>query len=183
MLDASEYLHLAIDASQKSDHHAALNYLNQALENEPANAELIYFQAAEYAELGLFERACTGMTKALGLNGQLDTARFQLGLLHLQLQRPEASREAFSALVDLTLDESLRVFGEAYIHLLDDDLMAARVKLETGIANCNNPALSKDMARILANLTEEAPQAAPALPADDTAPVFLGAYRNSHEST
>ncbi len=181
MLDASEYLHLAIDASQKGDHHAALNYLSQALENEPANAELIYFQAAEYAELGLFERACTGMTKALELNGHLDTARFQLGLLHLQLQRPEESRQAFSALVNLTQDESLRVFGEAYIDLLDDDLVGAQTKLEAGLANCNNPALGKDMARILANLTQEAPQAAATKPDDDAAPVFLGAYRDSHE--
>ncbi|MEK6789603.1 MAG: tetratricopeptide repeat protein [Pseudomonadota bacterium] len=182
MLDAAEYLHLAIDASQKGDHHAALNYLNQALENEPANAGLIYFQAAEHAELGLFERACAGMTKALEIDGRIDIARFQLGLLHLKLQRPDDARETFSTLVSLTQDDSLRTFGEAYINLLDDDLAGARTKLEAGLVNCNNPALKADMARILANLTQEASEDTAVPSVDDPAPVFLGAYRDANEN-
>lgn len=182
MLDASEYLHLAIDASQKGDHHAALNYLNQALENEPANAGLIYFQAAEHAELGLFERACAGMTKALEIDAHIDIARFQLGLLHLQLQRPVEARLAFSTLVGLTQDDSLRTFGEAYLDLLNDDLAAAKTKLEAGLIDCNNPALKADMTRILANLSQDAPQTPIAPSADDNAPVFLGAYRDTHEN-
>jgi len=182
MLDASEYLHLAIDASQKGDHHAALNYLNQALENEPTNAGLIYFQAAEHAELGLFERACTGITQALEIDGSIDIARFQLGLLHLQLHRPDAARKAFNTLVSLTQDDSLRTFGQAYVDLLNDDLVGAKAKLEAGLIDCNNPALKADMTRILANLTQEAPQKSVAHTADDSAPIFLGAYRDTHEN-
>lgn len=182
MLDASEYLHLAIDASQKSDHHAALNYLNQALTHEPLNAGLLYFQAAEHAELGLFEHACAGMTKALEIDGRIDIARFQLGLLHLKLQRPDDARQTFSMLVGLTQDASLRTFGEAYIDLLDDDLASARAKLEAGLIDCNNLALKADMARILTHITQELPQAAATQSADDPAPIFLGAYREANET-
>ena len=181
MLDAAEYLHLAIDASHKSDHHAALTYLHHALDHEPANARLTYFQAAEYAELGLFERACLGMSKALELDDSIDIARFQLGLLCLQLQRPDDARQTFSTLASLTCDDTLRIFAEAYIHLLDDNLAGAKTKLEAGLINCQNPALKADMARILAKITEEASQPTIAQPPDDTATVFLGAYRDAPE--
>lgn len=181
MLDTSEYLHLAIHASKKGDHHAALNYLNQALDKEPANAALIYFQAAEHAELGLFERACAGMTQALDLDGDIDIARFQLGLLHLQLQRPNDARQTFATLVSRTSDDSLRTFGEAYVDLLDNNLEGAKAKLETGLINCNNLALKADMARILANLNQEEPQAPVEQSAEEPSPVFLGAYRDTLE--
>lgn len=181
MLDSSEYLHLAIDASQKGDHHAALNYLNQALDVEPANAALIYFRAAEHAELGLFERACAGMIRALELNSEIDIARFQLGLLHLQLQRPDEARQTFSTLVSLTQDDSLRTFGEAYVDLINNDLDSARVKLNAGLVNCNNLALKNDMTRVLTSLDPEA--TAPVLEETaESAPVFLGAYRNTLEA-
>jgi len=180
MLDATEYLHLAIDASQKGDHHAALNYLTQALENEPENASLIYFQAAEHAELGLFERACTGMAKALEIDSRIDIARFQSGLLHLKLQRIDKARDAFSTLARTALDGSLRQFGEAYIHLLNHDPGNAITKLEAGLLDCSNHALKADMTRILANIRHEEQPRAGTPSADEAAPVFLGAYRNTH---
>jgi len=183
MLDATEYLHLAIDASQKGDHHAALSYLNHALENEPENAGLVYFQAAEHAELGLFERACTGMAKALEINPHIDIARFQLGLLHLKLLRPDHAKSIFSALVSITVDSSLRNFGEAYIDLINNDLEQAKIKLESGLLNCNNHALKADMARILAQIKQEVTPANVTSPADDTATVFLGAYRDIRANT
>lgn len=180
MLDASEYLHLAIHASQAGDHHAALNYLSQALTHEPGNASLIYFQAAEHAELGLYDRASKGMAQALLLDETLDTARFQLGLLHLQLQRPGEAREAFASLADRGQDEALRVFAQAYLALLAEDIPEARRHLEAGLAICANPALKKDMARILDSLSDAGTEAAPAQ--DSAEPVvYLGAYRDSLE--
>lgn len=181
MLEATEYLQLAIHAAQSGDHHAALGYLNQGLELEPENAALIYFQAAEYAEMGLFDRARAGMVRALEINGSIDIARFQLGLLYLKLEQPDAALEAFKVLVRNAADSSLRIFGEAYVDILSNELDAARVKLQAGLLECNNPALRKDMARIL-NELEGKPATNDDETGDESAAVFLGAYRNTLET-
>ncbi|MEO4049429.1 tetratricopeptide repeat protein [Pseudomonas sp. CAU 1711] len=181
MLDADEYLHLAINSSQAGDHHAALEHLHKALEKEPAHVGARYFLAAEHAELGLFERACAEMQELLMVAPELDIARFQLGLLSLQLDRKESALQAFAALVESARDESLQSFARAYLSLLEDRKDDAIEQLEQGLRDCGNPALKGDMSRVLAGLKQEAPPVT-----DDSgevaSPVFLGAYRNSDET-
>lgn len=182
MLDASEYLHLAIHASQENNHHAALNYLNQALEHEPNNPAIRYFLAAEHAELGLFERACSGMEEALALDPSMDVARFQLGLLYLQLQRNDEARGTFSTLHSQTHEESLRAFADAYLQLLDEKREDAIELFERGLAACENPALKGDMTRVLASLKNDNTDAPTEASSETGAPVFLGAYRETLET-
>ncbi len=180
MLDATEYLHLAIHASKDGNHHAALNYLNTALEQQPDNAAARYFLAAEHAELGLLDRAHAGMTQALELDPQMDIARFQLGLLNLQLQQVEQARTAFDYLQHRTQDLSLKWFASAYLDMLNEQPRNAVEKLKSGIADCTNPALKADMTRVLSSLADTA-----VAPKNDTlAPpgVFLGAYRDNLET-
>lgn len=180
MLDATEYLHLAIHASQDGNHHAALNYLNTALEQQPDNAAVRYFLAAEHAELGLMDRAHAGMTQALELDPRMDIARFQLGLLNLQLQKVEEARAAFDQLQSHAQDPGLKWFATAYLDLLNEQPEGAIDKLTRGLAECVNPALKADMTRVLASLTNTT------VPAKDdtiTKPsVFLGAYRDNLET-
>lgn len=182
MLDASEYLHLAIHASQENNHHAALNYLNQALQNDPNNPAIRYFLAAEHAELGLFERACSGMEEALALDPSMDVARFQLGLLYLQLQRTDEARNTFSALHSQTYEESLQAFAEGYLRLLDEKAEDAIELFERGLANCENPALKGDMTRVLASLKSDDTAAPAEVSSEPDTPVFLGAYRETLET-
>lgn len=180
MLDASEYLHLAINASQNGDHHAALNYLNAALELEPKNAAVHYFRAAEHAELGLLERAHAEMIEALELAPEMDVARFQLGLLSLQLSKLDDARNAFNSLLGTSQDMSLREFSGAYLELLDERTSNAITRLTQGLTDCSNPALKADMERVLASLSDTT-----ALKNPETAEpaVFLGAYRNTFETS
>ncbi|PRN03016.1 hypothetical protein A0O30_19775 [Pseudomonas sp. LLC-1] len=184
MLEANEYLHLAIHASQENNHHAALDYLERALKLEPDNPGVRYFQAAEYAELGLFPRAILCMNEVLALSPDMDLARFQLGLLHLQQESPEQARAAFEELYANGTDESLRTFADAYVSLIDEDLQAAVVKLERGVATCENLPLKGDMIRVLAKLKPEPDlQAADLTPTESNAAVFLGAYRDMGETS
>ncbi|WP_431495052.1 tetratricopeptide repeat protein [Pseudomonas brassicacearum] len=180
MLDASEYLHLAINASQNGDHHAALNYLNTALELEPKNAAVHYFRAAEHAELGLLERAHAEMIEALELDPGMDIARFQLGLLSLQLSKLDDARNAFNSLLNTSQEMSLREFSGAYLELLEERIPNAITRLTQGLTDCPNPALKADMERVLASLSDS-----PAPQSPDTAEpaVFLGAYRNTFETS
>ncbi|AKJ96682.1 tetratricopeptide repeat protein [Pseudomonas fluorescens] len=179
MLDAPEYLHLAINASQNGDHHAALSYLNTALELEPNNAAVHYFRAAEHAELGLMERAYAEMIEALELDPGMDIARFQLGLLGLQLAKLDEARSTFLTLQDTSQDMSLREFSSAYLELLDERPQNAATRLAQGLIDCSNPALKADMERVLASLSSTPPSTS-----NLTEPAaFLGAYRNSFETT
>ncbi|MBA4077916.1 MAG: hypothetical protein C0508_23005 [Cyanobacteria bacterium PR.023] len=177
MLDSSEYLHLAIHASESGDHHAALNYLNQALTQDPNNASLIYFQAAEHAELGLFERASKGITQALAIDETLDVARFQLGLLHLQLQQTELAQHQFATLTEKTNDPSLKSFSKAYLALINENVESATELLEAGIASCESEPLKADMQRVLASLAESPVTEE----ASDHSAMYLGAYRDTFD--
>lgn len=181
MLDADEYLHLAINSSQTGDHHAALEHLHKALEKNPAHVGARYFLAAEHAELGLYERAHAEMQELLVMAPELDIARFQLGLLSLQLDRKESAQQAFAALAEGARDESLQVFAEAYISLLAEHKSDAIDQMEEGLRLCSNPALRGDMSRVLASLKQDAPAVADES-GDTVPPVFLGAYRNSDET-
>lgn len=179
MLDAAEYLHLAIHASQDGNHHSALSYLKQALESEPNNPAVRYFLAAEHAELGLLERARAEMIEVLTLEPSMDIARFQLGLLHLQLQSETEARGTFVELVELSQDASLRLFAQAYIDLLDENRSAALDGFKAGLVDCPNPALKADMSRVLASLDGSDQGVAHE---ETKSPVFLGAYRDSLET-
>lgn len=180
MLDASEYLHLAIHASQSGDHHGALNYLNNAVRLEPDNPAVLYFLAAEHAELGLFERACAGMTQVLELAPELHIARFQLGLLCLQLNRTDEARISFKRLNGASIEPSLQAFSGAYLELLDNHPQGAMALIAQGLEGCTNTALKNDMNRVLISLTT--PDATKQSHSTSEMPIFLGAYRDSFEA-
>lgn len=181
MLDADEYLHLAINASQTGDHHAALEHLHKALAKSPSHVGARYFLAAEHAELGLYERAFEEMQELLQVAPEVEVARFQLGLLSLQLERKENARQAFAVLVDGAKDMSLRAFSGAYLHLLEDRQAEAIEQMQEGLEVCGNPALRADMSRVLAGLSSASDAAAETKAEDGTQSVYLGAYRSSDE--
>lgn len=180
MLDADEYLHLAIKASQSGDHHASLEHLHKALKAAPEHTGARYFLAAEHAELGLYERACDELHELLTAAPEMAIARFQLGLLSLQLGRQANAQQAFMQLAESDQDPSLQDFAKAYLYLLDERVAEAVELLQKGLACCSNPALGADMSRVMNSLTastatseqnsEEAVQ-----------PIYLGAYRSAGE--
>ena len=193
-LDATEYLHLALRAINTDDHHAALQYLTNALELEPNHAIAHYLLAAEHAELGLLERAASGMVQALQLAPNLDIAHFQLGLLYLQLNRLEDAKVVFSNLLGVTNNHALTAFAHAFIAIINNNQAEAIHYLNQGIGVCDeNPALKNDMTRVMKNLTAKTDDAINTTPQTsisveesttvktEAMAVFLGAYRDSLE--
>lgn len=188
-LDADEYMHLALHAVNAGDHHAALGYLKEVLELKPEDAAAHYLLAAEHAELGLFERAAEGMVTALTYAPELDIARFQLGLLYMQLQRIDQSRDTFAALANRSEDASLSEFSQAFVALFADRQADAIQHLQQGLQVCDhNPALKGDMTRVLENLSRtDTQQNQPQLQSEsagntsEAMAIFLGAYRDSLE--
>ena len=110
--------------------------------------------AAEYAEIGMMDRAIAGIKEALKVDATLWTAHLQLGLAHLTLNQMDDARIAWEPLKKLEETDPLRLFSEGLTHLLDEDIAATREKLLEGIRlNNSNPALSNDMQGILDNFT------------------------------
>ncbi|HEX5126166.1 MAG TPA: hypothetical protein VFW00_05460, partial [Rhodocyclaceae bacterium] len=67
--DGPELLHLAIDAANRDDHGQAITYLKAAQEKKLSSvdyAKLTYFLGAEYAQIGMYDRAVEAMKSAVG---------------------------------------------------------------------------------------------------------------------
>ncbi len=180
MLDPDEYLHLAIHASSVGNHHACMTYLKEVLQRQPAHASALYLLAAQHAELGLMERAISGMKAALAITPDLEIARFQLGLLLLDRDRAGEAKQQLSAL-DASLNPALKAFSQALLALADADPAGAQKKLALGLAlPSSNPALSTMMQRFFEHLAKKNEAAVePPASAPEANPLFLGAYRQA----
>lgn len=154
-LDNEELFHLAIQASADKLHDRAISHLKQAISQEPSG-QLYYLLGAEYAEIGLFDRAVENITTAVELDPSLWTAHLQLSLLHISTNALDIARQTLQPLNDLPESDALRMFKDALEALLDENIEVAKSKFEAGIAaNIENAALNNDMQRILDNLNAE----------------------------
>jgi tetratricopeptide (TPR) repeat protein len=174
MLNAEELLHLAIHASSVGEHHACMTYLKTVLQEQPRNGKAVYLLAVQHAELGLLERAISGLKTAVALEPQLEAARLQLGVLLLDMRRSVEAKEHFAVLRDSS-DSALGLCSEAMIAVADNNLSLAKEMLARGVSEqTGNRALTKLMERLLDNLSEAA--AASDAQAND---LLLGAYRGA----
>lgn len=179
MLDAKEYLHLAINAMARDEHHAALNYIKEVLELEPHNANALYLLGAEHAELGLYDRAVEEIEQALRIDPNIEMARFQLGLLYLKASKLDNAAQAFAHLATHAQADSLRAYAAGLVALCQEEITVAREKLALGLSGeNNNPALKKDMQELLNKLLDSEVVASQGGAPEDSASasIFLGAY-------
>lgn len=176
-LDADEYFHLALHASSVGDHHACMSYLEEVLQQQPTNARALFLRAVQHAEIGLTERAVSGIKAALAIEPGLEIARFQLSLLLLlDRNRPQEAKEYLLGL-ESSGDSVLRTYAEAMVCLADNDIPRAREHLSLGLAqSSNNQPLTALMKRIFDRLSD---RVKPAPAAGDAEHVLLGAYRIS----
>ena len=134
MLDAEEYFHLALHASGVGDHHSCLTYLDQVLQREPSHARAIYLRAVQHMELGLTQRAITGIKAALAIDPDLEVARFQLGLLLMFDRNRPCEAKHYLERLGGSQSRALRAYAEALIALADNEWVLARQKLALGLS-------------------------------------------------
>ncbi|MBI2308396.1 MAG: hypothetical protein HYU78_13920 [Rhodocyclales bacterium] len=168
--DQDEYLHLALDAVRRGDHGTALAYLKEGAARCPQDARIAYMLGAEYAQIGLYDRAEAEMRRAFEIDSSLHTACFQLGLLQMTQARMDQAVETWRGLDALADGHALRYFRDGLVALAADRFDDARQRLQAGMAaNDFSPELNKDMENLLARLpdaaaTENAESEAPATP-------------------
>lgn len=155
MLDAQEYLHLAIHATQNNQHHAALEYLHKTLDLEPDNAQAIFLLAAEYAELGLYQRAIDNMEKSINLDPSNDMANYQLALLYIQLGRPDDSLPLWEHLNENAKDNSMMLFAKGIIELNSNKDSGINIINQAIEVAKNNAFLSSSMVTLRDLLTND----------------------------
>jgi tetratricopeptide (TPR) repeat protein len=147
MLDAEEYIHLALHAG------ACMSYLEEVLQREPRNARAIYLMAVQHAELGLTQRAIAGIKTALTIEPDLELARFQLGLLLLfDCSQPSEAKDYLQRM-RLSPNRALRAYSEAMIAIADNELTLARQQLAIVLSEASPDApLSMLMRRLFERL-------------------------------
>lgn len=181
MLDAEEYLHLAINATQHQQHHAALEYLHKSLDLKPENANAIFLLAAEHAELGLLDRAIQEMLQALELEPNLEFARYQLALLYTQVGDIQAGLKVWGYLGEHASDNAIKLVAQG-LSIIDDDYARGLALVEKAAdSEITNQFLKSSIDNIRNNLITPGP--VPTQPqtttSEATHTLFLNAYQNS----
>ncbi|WP_172200493.1 hypothetical protein [Niveibacterium sp. COAC-50] len=190
-LDAEELFTLGLRASNTDDSAGAINLLKLAVERDPQHARAAWLLGAEYAQIGLTERALAALTRAVETDSSLVGARFQLGLLHLTSGHVEQASAAWAPLDDLADNDPHRLFKTGMLDMVADRFDAALTTLRrcaalTGI----DAALKRDVEMVIEQIETRAkvPTHATSVPSD-TSPatnatdpsdhLFLTAYRGN----
>jgi tetratricopeptide (TPR) repeat protein len=174
VLDSEELLHLAVQASRDQRHGDAITYLKNAVAQSRGDFKATYLLAAEYAQIGMSDRAIAGFRDALALKPDLTPARFQLGLLLVTVGRISEAIEAWAKLEQLDVNDPYLYFKRGLEALAGNDLSTCDENLKHGIElNRTNPALNADMQRVLA-AARAAGGAEPGGP--DARQILLSAY-------
>jgi tetratricopeptide (TPR) repeat protein len=177
MLDADEHLHLALHAISMRNHHAALTHLHDSLAQRPDDAGTLYLLAVQHAELGLVQRGIDGLGAALALNPGMEMARFQLGLMLLDISRTAEAKRHLEVLAS-SADAALQLYSKGMIALADSDTALAEQMITQGLLmEPRNPSLVAVMQRLLERLASRGRRVSAEV--DETTsgvPVALGAY-------
>jgi tetratricopeptide (TPR) repeat protein len=132
-----------------------LAQLHASVRQDPLNAELRYLLGAELAERKDYEQAAIELTTAVKLNPSLHTARFQLGLLHLTLNRVDECLAAWAPLDTAEGESSLKLFKHGLEALIRGDFQQCIDLLQRGIEfNTANAPLNRDMAMVTGKAQE-----------------------------
>jgi cytochrome c-type biogenesis protein CcmH/NrfG len=100
ILDNEELMRLSIAAMEDGRDADAIVMLKHAISRDPANGAAAYLLAAQYAQIGMMDRAEQGFRAVLELEPSLRIARFQLGQLLAVNGDAQGAREVLSPMFD-----------------------------------------------------------------------------------
>lgn len=152
-LDAEELFRLGLQASNAQDSAAAINFLKQATERDPCHAKAAWLLGAEYAQIGMMDRAQAALERSVELEPDLTGARFQLGLLHLTSGQVDAATRVWEPLDAQDDDNPYRLFKAGMLHMVVDEFEPALVVLRRCAALPRiDPALQRDVQLVISQI-------------------------------
>ncbi len=148
MLDQTELIQLALQSGERNDAASALSYLKEAVARPDASATAHLLLGAEYAELGLYQRAMEQMELAVERDPALAIARFQAGFLALSSGNAEKAESLLQPLTEH--EDALGRFATGLLALMRDQFAPAEEHLRAGLLlNQSNLPLNQNITRIL----------------------------------
>ncbi len=153
-LDAEELFYLGIRASENNDHEKALIYFKRSVRIEKS-ARGLYLLGAEYAEIGMFERAYLTMQEAVTIDPGLWDAHFQSGLVKFVMGDFKTAEAVWMALDVLEENSPLVLFKTGILLFAGGNATEGEKLVNLGIErNITNPPLNQVMSSILTRLSE-----------------------------
>jgi tetratricopeptide (TPR) repeat protein len=177
MIDAEELLRLSLEATRTGRHDVALDCLKRARERAPERADIRHLLGAEYAQIGMHERAEPEFAEALRLEPDRHSARFQFALVQMMRADVPAALQTLAPLLSLPLTDPMQRFGEGLDHLLRDRLEEAAASIESGLAlPVLNESLNKDMRMLLDDIRAAKPPRSTGEDESTASHVLLNSY-------
>ena len=180
MLDQTELLQLAITSGERNDASSAIVYLKEAVSRPDASANAHFLLGAEYAEIGLYDRAKACMKTALQLDPNSSITRFQLGLLLVSCGNSVEAEDVLRPIQDA--NDILTPFAKGLIYLIHNEFDSALNAFHQGMAlNSHNPALVKNMQALVNGIEQLPPEVRAQSQADEShgQHILLSAYTGS----
>jgi hypothetical protein len=176
-LDNEELLRLSLEAINGNRDAEAISMLKLMLSRDPGHLHATYLLAAQHAQIGMFDRAESGMRAVVAESPDFAIARFQLGQLLTMKGAVDESREVLSPL--FAGEGALSAYARGMAALSGEDVATGIRELELGLTLPQEiPALAADMQRLRDNLLQQqaASNDASANVAPTSAPIYLAGY-------
>jgi tetratricopeptide (TPR) repeat protein len=148
-LDAEELIHIAIESIQNGNREAAISQLKRSIQVK-AVPRGCFLLGAEYAQIGMYERAAELMHQTLELDPYFLPARYQLGLLHITTGDNETAIKELTPMLEADPSNEYYHVAKGVIAWASDDLKNVKPNLEKAMElNQSNPALNNDLTSII----------------------------------
>jgi tetratricopeptide (TPR) repeat protein len=171
----------ALRASAAGDSEAAIALFRRVIALDDSAASPHYLLGAEFARIGLVDKAAGEMQRALRCDPAMSTARFQLGLLHLTCGRVAEAAKEWEPLLAASRAQPLQLFARGLLLMAQDRFAESRSLLAAGIeADPENDALNGDMRRVIEAIDQVQRQGREEFSASH---VLLSTYRSSSGET
>ncbi len=152
--DSEESFFLALNAISEGSHDRAINHLKEINSGE-YHGRAQYLLGAEYAEIGMYERAKQFFQAAIAEESVREMAILQKGLLHVFLAENDDAKLCLSSILQNVDEENpLYWFAHGISLSLDAKYQEAIDSLSKGIKlNHVNEPLNQDMQNYIASLS------------------------------
>lgn len=152
---AIELVQKGILASQVDKQAEAFEFFQQSITSDPTWGVPHFLIGSEYAANKVFEKAEIAFANAVLLSPELSIARYQLGLLQFTTGRAALALVSWQNLLHLPEGDPLPHFVRAYAELAQDNFEQALDFFQSGLdRNTENIALTEDVRKVMARVTE-----------------------------
>lgn len=152
--DSEEHFFLALNAISEKAHDRAIDHLKEITSGE-YYSRAVYLLGAEYAEIGMYDRAKQSFQSIIDVEPLKEMVRLQKSLLHIFLGEQHEARLCLGQLVEVQNEANfIYWFAQGMLVSLDSQNQKAIEYLKKGVElNEVNEPLNGDMRKYIERLS------------------------------